>query len=108
VVGLRGAVDITDGANTYTPNLRVEYKRAFDRGFTQSMFYSETGAGELYAINQGGTAQDIFTASLGVRARIGASTTVELEYGLSGTPSGEVSWLSQTLRAMARWNFEAN
>jgi Autotransporter beta-domain len=28
VVGLRGSVDIRDGANTYTPNLRIEYARS--------------------------------------------------------------------------------
>ena len=86
VVGLRGSVDIRDGANTYTPNLRVEYKRALDRGFTQSMFYSQAGAGEIYAINQEDTTRDIFTGAIGLRTRFGNTATLDLEYSLSGTP----------------------
>ena len=108
VVGLRGSVDIRDGANTYTPNLRVEYKRALDRGFTQSMFYSQAGAGEIYAINQEDTTRDIFTGAIGLRTRFGNTATLDLEYSVSGTPSRDVSWLSQMVRATGHWNFEAN
>jgi hypothetical protein len=108
VVGLRGSVDITDGANTYTPNMRLEYKHALDRGFTQSMFYSQTGSGDLYAINQDDTTRDIFTGAVGVRARFGPAATLEIEYSLSGTPSRDVAWQSQMVRATGHWNFEAN
>jgi large repetitive protein len=108
VVGLRGTVDIKDDDDTYTPNLRLEYKRALDRGFTQSLFYNETGSSQLYAINQGDMTQDIFTGAIGVRARFGSATTLEVEYSLSGTPSGPASWQSQMVRAMAHWNFTAN
>jgi large repetitive protein len=108
VVGLRGTVDIKDGEDTYTPNLRLEYKRALDRGFTQSLFYNETGSSQLYAINQGDMTQDIFTGAIGVRARFGSAATLEVEYSLSGTPSGPASWQSQMVRAMAHWSFVAN
>ena len=108
VVGLRGSVDVTEGANTYTPNLRVEYKRALDRGFTQSMFYSQAGSGEIYAINQDDAARDIFTGAIGLRTRFRNTATLEVEYILSGTPSHEVSWQSQMIRLTGHWNFEAN
>jgi uncharacterized protein with beta-barrel porin domain len=108
VVGLRGSVDMSNGADTYTPNMRVEYKRALDRGFTQSMFYSQAGAGESYAINQDDTTRDIFTGAIGMRARFGSAATLELEYSLSGTPSRDVTWQSQMVRVMAHWNFDAN
>jgi uncharacterized protein YhjY with autotransporter beta-barrel domain len=108
VIGLRGTVDIKDGDDVYTPNMRIEYKRALDRGFTQSVFYNETGSSQLYAINQGDVTQDIFTGAIGVRARFGPATTLEAEYSLSGTPSGSTSWQSQMVRLMARWNFTAN
>jgi uncharacterized protein with beta-barrel porin domain len=108
VIGLRGSVDIKDGADTYTPNMRVEYKRALDRGFTQSMFYNQTGTSDLYAINTDDTARDIFTGAIGLRARFGNAATLEVEYSLSGTPSRDASWQSQMVRAMAHWNFDAN
>ena len=108
MVGLRGSVDINNGGDIYTPNLRVEYRRALDHGFTQSMFYTQTGAGEVYAINQDDTSRDIFTGAIGLRARFGNVATLDLEYSLSGTPSAAVSSQSQMVRAMAHWNFEAN
>ncbi len=108
VVGLRGSVDIKNGGDTYTPNVRVEYKHALDNGFTQSMFYNQVGAGGVYALNTPDTTRDIFTGAVGVRARFGSSATIELEYSLSGTPSRDTSWESQTVRAMAHWNFDAN
>ena len=112
VLGLRGSVDLRDGANTYTPNMRIEYKRAFDRGFSQSMFYADAVAGNLYTLNTDATTRDVFTGAVGIRANIGPAATLELEYGVSGTPtqnvSQNVSWISQMVRAAAHWNFEAN
>jgi uncharacterized protein YhjY with autotransporter beta-barrel domain len=108
VVGLRGSVDIRSDDVTYTPNMRVEYKRALDRGFSQSMFYSEAGVGQVYALDQNDMTRDIFSGGLGIRARIGSSATLEVEYSLTGTPSRDLSWQSQMIRAMAHWNFEAN
>jgi uncharacterized protein YhjY with autotransporter beta-barrel domain len=108
VLGLRGSVDFSDGANTYTPSMRIEYKRAFDRGFTQSMFYGDTAGSNLFAINTDATTRDVFTGAIGIRANIGPAATLELEYGVSGTPAQNVSWVSQMVRAAAHWNFEAN
>ena len=108
VVGLRGSVDIKDDLVNYTPNARVEYKRAFDRGFTQSMFYNEIGPGGIYTVGQEATTRDVFTGAIGLRARFGGGATLEVEYALSGTPSRDVSWQSQMIRAMAHWNFDAN
>jgi uncharacterized protein YhjY with autotransporter beta-barrel domain len=107
-VGLRGSLDICDGADTYTPTMRLEYKRAFDGGFTQMMYYNQTGPGTLYALNQDGTTRNLFTGALGLRARFGTAATLDLEYSLTATPSGDTSWQSQMIRAIAHWNFEAN
>ena len=87
VVGLRGSVDIKNGGDTYTPNMRVEYKHALDGGFTQSMFYNLTGAGGVYALDTPDTTRDIFTGAIGMRAHFGNAATIEVEYSLSGTPS---------------------
>jgi hypothetical protein len=81
---------------------------ALDRGFTQSMFYSQAGSGEIYSINQDDTTRDIFTGAVGLRTRFGNTATLDLEYSVSGTPSRDVSWLSQMVRATGHWNFEAN
>jgi hypothetical protein len=62
----------------------------------------------VYAINQDDTTRDIFTGAIGLRTRFGNTATLDLEYNLSGTPSRDVSWQSQMVRATGHWNFEAN
>jgi hypothetical protein len=72
------------------------------------MFYADTTGGNLCALNTDATTRDVFTGAIGVRATIGPAATLELEYGVSGTPAQNVSWISQMVRAAAHWNFEAN
>ena len=108
VLGLRGSVDFKDGADTYTPIMRFEYKHALDSGFTQSMYYIQTGPSGIYGLNQDATTRNLFTGAVGLRARFGTAATLDLEYSLTGAPSGNSSWQSQMIRAIAHWDFQAN
>ncbi len=107
-IGLRGSVNVQDGDITYTPHMRVEYKRAFDDNFSQSLFYSDTGAGTLYSITQPDTTRDIFSGVVGVRALMGTAASVDVEYGASGDPSSDTSSITQTVRTKVHLNFDGN
>ena len=103
-VGLRGSVDFTRGSRTFTPHVRVEYKRAFDSSFSQSLYYNDTGPGTVYAVNQADAARDIFTGVIGMRTTLGSAATFDFEYGASGEPSSETNSISQTVRTAVHWN----
>ena len=50
----------------------------------------------------------IFTGAIALRTRFGNAAILDLEYSVSGTPSRDVAWLSQMVRATGHWSFEAN
>jgi hypothetical protein len=71
-----------------------------DFRWTQSMFYSHAGSGEVYAINRDGTTLDIFTGAIGLRTRFGNTASLDLECSLRGPvarcvvaePDGSRQW----------------
>jgi hypothetical protein len=85
-----------------SPTARVEYRRELDGGFNQSMFYTDLGPGQPYALAEPDAALNLVTGAVGFRARAGNHLSAEFEYGATG---GASSTFFQSIRAMLRVAF---
>jgi len=98
-LGLRGSYDIAADWGMIAPNVRVEYKRAFDSRFAQSMFYNDIGSIATYDFVQAAAARNTLSGTLGIRVRTRSAVTFDAEYGVS---IGSNSLQSQILRGTLR------
>jgi large repetitive protein len=102
VLGVRAFYDIGMAWGVLTPTLRAEFRHALDDGFNQTMYYTDLGSSLSYGLAQSADSQNLFTAAIGLRARIGGSGSVDVEYG---TTAGPGSPLTQSFRGTARIAF---
>ena len=99
---MRTFYDIAMSWGVLSPNLRLEYRHAVEGGYAQSMFYTNLGPAQTYAINQGALALELINATIGLRARAGAALAVDVEYG---TMIAAKSFDARTFRASARFAY---
>ena len=99
---MRTFYDIAMSWGVLSPNLRLEYRHAVEGGYAQSMFYTNLGPAQTYAINQGALARELINATIGLRARAGAALAVDVEYG---TMIAAKSLDARTFRASARFAY---
>ncbi|MGI8525259.1 MAG: putative Ig domain-containing protein [Pseudolabrys sp.] len=101
-IGLRGSIDIATSFGTLTPTARVEYRQTSQSEYSQSVYYSDLGAGISSAFGQPAGAHSMTTAAFGYRLRTLGGLAVELEYAIA---AGTGSYRAQSIRAALRMPF---
>ncbi len=82
-LGLRGSYDIAMNWGTLTPMARLEYRRALDGAYSQSMYYSDLGSAGSSVLNQASASRNLVTGSVGFRASVPGGMAFEMVYGTS-------------------------
>lgn len=101
VAGVRAAYALPMSWGTLTPSGRIEYRHAFDGGFTQNLGYADLG-GFGYAISGESSTKDSATFGFGLGATTLDGLDLDLEYSLSTDKDGIGS---QQVRAGVRLPF---
>ncbi len=101
VAGLRANYTIPVEWGTVTPGVRLEYRHAFEGGFTQRLGYADLG-GAGYAITGTPAVRDSLTGGVSLRMMTLDGISIDLEYLL--TTDAEVIQ-NQQVRAAVRVAF---
>jgi uncharacterized protein with beta-barrel porin domain len=101
-LGMRTFFDVVTAWGVLTPSLRVEYRHAWEGGFSQSMYYNDLGSAVSYNLEQAAASRNQLTGAVGMRARSGGALAVDFEYGVTASAP---SLISQSLRGTLRFAF---
>ncbi|WP_177248197.1 autotransporter outer membrane beta-barrel domain-containing protein [Bradyrhizobium sp. Ghvi] len=103
VLGARFAYPILQNWGVLTPTTRAEWRHAFDGGYVQGLNYVDlVGLSSNYTVSGTSTARDTLTGGLGLRAEVGNSLSLDLEYLLTSSASGIES---QRVRGAMKYGF---
>jgi uncharacterized protein with beta-barrel porin domain len=101
VAGLRATYAIPVEWGTVTPGLRLEYRHAFEGGFTQRLGYADVGAAG-YTLTGTPAVRDSLTGGLSLRMMTLDGIMIDLEYLLTATTE---TVQNQQVRAAVRVAF---
>ncbi len=102
VLGLRGEYAMPQTWGVLSPTARFEYRRMLSGEVTQMMSYAND-PGTTYSLTTIGADRDMFSGSLGLKARSDKDVTGEVEYMLSGAAKSGLQ--GQGLRGRLRVGF---
>jgi uncharacterized protein with beta-barrel porin domain len=80
ILGLRGSMPIPTSFGLLTPTIRLEYQHRLDDTFKQGLSYA-SGETELYAVQVDRRSRSHLSGTVGLRAALDETMSVDIEYG---------------------------